>query len=177
MTHLGGHNGQTHTDPATLDYLIERYGVQTFFDVGCGPGGMLDLANERNIYALGIDGDISLQHTLIRAHDFTYGPYEVDCWAVDLIWCFEVYEHIETQYSEHLWETFKQGRILFLSVAPRGFGGHHHVNELDEPEVRTLLAEHGWAVDEGATSWIRANADHPYSRDRGLVCVPSSLSH
>jgi hypothetical protein len=176
MTHLGGHNGQTHLDAAVLDYLIERYQIRSMLDIGCGPGGMIDLANARGVLARGVDGDPGVDRADIFVHDFTTGHFNLErhepgWFFVDLIWCFEVYEHIEAEYSKHLWNTFALARVLFLTVAPRGFGGHHHVNELDEPEVRTLLAEHGWAVDEGATSWVRANGDHPYSRDRGLVCV------
>jgi hypothetical protein len=47
--HLGGHFGNTNVDAPTLHYLIARYGVATMLDVGCGPGGMLDIAKSMGL--------------------------------------------------------------------------------------------------------------------------------
>ena len=79
--HLGGHNGITHLDQGALDWLIDTFQPQTFLDVGCGPGGMVELADKNGLDSLGIDGD----HTVIRynidrflLHDFTLGPAPLD---------------------------------------------------------------------------------------------------
>ena len=44
--HLGGHLNKTHTDRATLLYLIQNFDIKSFIDVGCGPGDMVYLAND-----------------------------------------------------------------------------------------------------------------------------------
>ena len=38
-------------------YLTEKFGIKSFLDIGCGPGGMVQLAAWRGLDAMGIDGD------------------------------------------------------------------------------------------------------------------------
>ena len=74
--HLGGHNGLTHLDEGALKWL-QSLGHKRFLDIGCGPGGMVQLAEQLGFVVKGIDGD----HTLERydpqkfiIHDFQIGP-------------------------------------------------------------------------------------------------------
>lgn len=60
-SHLGGHLYRTWTDEKTLKYLIEKYEVKSMVDVGCGPGGQVDLAESFGVKSIGIDGDINLK--------------------------------------------------------------------------------------------------------------------
>ena len=57
--HLGGHLNKVHTDRGSLLYLKDKYNIQTMLDVGCGPGHMVQIANDRGIRAWGIDGDFT----------------------------------------------------------------------------------------------------------------------
>ena len=59
--HLGGHNGLTHLDEGALKWL-QSLGHKRFLDIGCGPGGMVQLAEQLGFVVKGIDGD----HTLER---------------------------------------------------------------------------------------------------------------
>src|SRR5262245_51031442 len=113
--HLGGHFGITNVDAATLDYLIARYGITSMLDVGCGPGGMIDLALSAGLIAWGIDGDPALLRDYVTLHDYTRGPL---VWhAVDLIWCVEFVEHAEARYLPNVLATLRAGRVLLLSHA------------------------------------------------------------
>lgn len=150
--------------------------VPFMVDVGCGPGHNVRLAQQLGIVAFGIDGDPAVQGLggVNFIHDYTTGPFSWNEYLpnpVDLAWCFEVYEHVPAEHSANLWDTFAHARVLFLTVAPRGFGGHHHVNELDEWEVRALLTQNDWTIDEGATQWVRENGDHHFTRARGIVAI------
>lgn len=169
--HLGGHFGNTNTDAPTLHYLIARYGVQTMLDVGCGPGGMLDLARGMGLEAMGIDGDPFMQRAGVQIHDYTLGPLTAEGW--DLIWCVEFVEHVEEQYRDNYLATFAGGKVLFLTAAPPGFPGHHHVNCQPQSYWISLLEGHGWALDTEATKWVRAHGGHPFSTRQGLVFVRS----
>ena len=60
--HLGGHQNKTHLDHGALDWLIKTTNAKTFLDIGCGPGGMVELAKSKGLLVKGIDGD----HTLKR---------------------------------------------------------------------------------------------------------------
>ena len=46
--HLGGHQGTTHIDKGTLRWAIDKLNVTSMLDVGCGPGGMVELADSLN---------------------------------------------------------------------------------------------------------------------------------
>jgi SAM-dependent methyltransferase len=169
--HLGGHFGNTNVDTATLDYLIARYSVQTMLDVGCGPGGMLDAAKERGIEAYGVDGDPHMARWNVQIHDYTLGPLPSDGW--DLVWSVEFVEHVEAKYQDNYLATFDGGRVLFLTAAPPGFPGHHHVNCQPPQYWIDVLSTRGWALDTEATQWVRANGGHPFSTRQGLVFVKS----
>lgn len=167
--HLGGHFGNVNKDPVTLRYLVERYDISDMLDVGCGPGGMLDEAAELGVYALGVDGDpyVCNANDRIICHDFTKGPL---AWGgVDLIWCTEFVEHIEIIYLGCVLLTLDAGRVLFLTAAPPGFPGWHHVNCQHESYWIDLLRSRGWIPDYEATQWVRANGGHVFSRRQGLV--------
>src|SRR5262245_32287769 len=111
--HLGGHFGVTNTDAATLHYLIERYALRNMLAVGCGPGGMLDVAAAAGLRAWGVDGDPAMAGPYVRIHDYTHGPLT---WpAVDLVWCVEFVEHVAARHVPHFLATFRAGRVLFLS--------------------------------------------------------------
>lgn len=169
--HLGGHQQMTWIDRPVLDYLIRRYGIRTMLDVGCGPGGMLDLARLLGIIATGIDGDQRVARPGVAIHDYTTGPL---AWpAVDLVWSVEFVEHVDARYTDNFLATFAAGRVLFMTAAYPGQGGHHHVNEQPDTYWRTLLGRHGWTVDDEATVWVRTHGATPFARMTGLVFVRS----
>lgn len=169
--HLGGHLGRTNLDEPTLDYLIKRYSITSMLDVGCGPGGMVDLAYLRGLEAWGIDGDPHMARDHIYVHDYTTGPTPIPFERFDLIWSVEFVEHVEAQYVGNFLATFDAGRVLYLTAAPPGFPGHHHVNCQPPEYWIELLSGHDWALDEEATAWVRANAGHVFGRRQGLVFV------
>lgn len=169
--HLGGHFDTTNTDEATLVYLIERYAITSMLDVGCGPGGMLDLARSHGLIAQGIDGDPNLIHPDVFHHDYTFGPL---IWPkVDLIWCVEFVEHIEARYIPNFLATFRAGRVLLLSHALPGQGGHHHVNEQPRAYWAHHLSRTGFEEDAVATTWLRHNALNRYIQATGMVWTHS----
>ncbi|PUE31007.1 hypothetical protein B9Z35_08195 [Limnohabitans sp. Jir61] len=48
---------------------------------------------------------------------------------VDLVHCQEVVEHIEAEFLDNLLSSLTCGRIIVMTNALPGQGGHHHVNE------------------------------------------------
>lgn len=167
--HLGGHFGNVNRDPETLRYLADRHGVMTMLDVGCGPGGMLDEAAAMGITAYGVDGDwTAARHDpRIHTHDYTTGLYTIA--PVDLIWCTEFVEHVAAEYQDNYLATFDAGRVLFLTAAPPGFPGWHHVNCRESVYWIDLLTARGWQQDTEATAWVREHGGHIFSRRQGLV--------
>lgn len=165
--HLGGHFGTTNADPAVLAYLQERHGVRTMLDVGCGPGGMRAAAEVLGIAWEGVDGDPACAGPGVLIHDYTGGGL---WWsAVDLVWCVEFVEHVTARYIPNYLATFEAGRVLLVTHALPGQGGHHHVNEQPPSYWREVLSRAGWREDAEATAWVQANADDQYVRRTGMV--------
>jgi hypothetical protein len=59
--HLGGHANTTHIDKGSLKWIINNFDVKSMIDIGCGPGGQLEIAKSLNIHCVGVDGDYSLE--------------------------------------------------------------------------------------------------------------------
>lgn len=165
--HLGGHQGMTWIDEPVLDYLIDRYGVTSMLDIGCGPGGMVDAARARGLSAWGIDGDWTIGREYVVMHDYTAGPYPAR--GFDLIWCVEFVEHVAAEYEANYLATFDAGRVLYLTAAYPGQGGHHHVNEQPAQYWIERLGRRGWVEDLEATQWVRRNGATPFAQMTGMV--------
>lgn len=126
--HLGGHFGFTAMVVKTFDYIREKYNIRSMLDIGCGPAGMVEYANYKGVYAIGVDGDPDLgekPYTIL--HDFTTGQLDLDE-TFELVYSTEFVEHVEEQYVDNFMKLFQKGYYVFMSAAPPGQGGHHHVN-------------------------------------------------
>jgi len=115
--------------PTLWRYLIDRFGVRSVLDVGCGEGHAVAFFNRQGVYAHGIDGlprNVERAVFPIALHDLKAGPYTM---PVDLVLCVEVAEHIEERYVESLIKTLANGRIIAMTHCLPGVdGGYHHVN-------------------------------------------------
>lgn len=127
--HLGGHANETHLDEGVLNYMISNFKIESYLDIGCGPGGMLELAESKGLRVLGVDGDFTLSHSKpVIIHDYTTGvaPIEGD---FDLCWSCEFLEHVKAEYIPNFMDSFKKAKYVIVTHATPGQGGHHHVNE------------------------------------------------
>lgn len=176
--HLGGHNGLTHLDHGALDWLIATFNPETFLDIGCGPGGMVELAEQRDLYSLGIDGD----HTIERynpdrfiLHDFTLGPATIP--KFDIGWSCEFVEHVYEQYQENYMAAFQQCRVLMLTYAPPGHTGYHHVNLQPEEYWIEKVQNYGLVYNSELTRHLREHSTmgnkkkHRFVKNRGLIFI------
>ncbi|NBP57930.1 class I SAM-dependent methyltransferase [bacterium] len=130
-THLGGHEGETHIDEGALEYLIQKLNVKSMIDIGCGPGGMVELGLSKGLDVLGVDGDFKIERgdnikDRIMIHDYASGPFIPD-WF-DLGWSVEFVEHVDKPFMPNFLETFKRCRYVAMTHALPGQPGHHHVN-------------------------------------------------
>ena len=114
--HLGGHNGVTHTDEGALQWAIDNLNVRTMLDVGCGPGGQVELANNIGIDAEGIDGDGTIERydsNKFIIHDFSTGPGAIDK-NYDLAWSCEFVEHVYEQYIPNYVQAMQRAKYNFV---------------------------------------------------------------
>jgi SAM-dependent methyltransferase len=176
--HLGGHFNVTHLDRGLLQWAKERWGVRSMLDIGCGPGGMVELSNSMGIDSLGVDGDFTIKRyddSKFILHDFAKSRLELDR-KFDLAWCCEFVEHVHAKYIPNFMNCFQNCRIAFVTYAPPGWGGHHHVNEQNEDYWIDVFAEYGMTHDRELSDELRSistmNIDKPqrkqFMKNRGL---------
>ena len=154
--HLGGHENETHLDDGALDLLINKFGIKSMVDVGCGPAGMVELARSKGLEVLGIDGDFVVDRNIndVVIHDYQTAPYIPEK-NYDLAWTVEFVEHIEAQYIRNFVATFEKCKYVLMTHALPGQPGHHHVNcQPIEYWIHVLLA-FGFAADVETTNELR----------------------
>ena len=97
--HLGGPSAKTHTDEGNFKLAIQTFDVNPMLDIGCGPGGMVELANNIGVDAFGVDGDYTLQRydESKSIHDFPNMVASITK-QYDLGWSVEFVEHVYEKY-------------------------------------------------------------------------------
>jgi SAM-dependent methyltransferase len=173
-SHLGGHLNKTHNDRGTLSFLISEFGIKSFLDIGCGPGGMVALAQMRGLEALGIDGDWEVEKekdALILIHDFTNGPCFTTKAEFDLGWSVEFLEHVEEKYQDNYMQAFARCKYVVATAAPPGYPGHHHVNCQPLTYWRDVFDKYGFDYDNDVTQLIRtqkSTMQKPFMQTTGM---------
>lgn len=171
-SHLGGHCNITHIDENTLDYLISKFNIKTMYDVGCGPGAMVKLANSKGVKAIGIDGDFTLEYKDIDVilHDFTSGALSLS--ICDLCWSCEFLEHVAEEYMNNYFAIFKQCKVVCCTFSTSR-GGHHHVNVQNQKYWDSKFNEYGFNKDEESTSYIRKHSSmkRDFIRNTGTIYI------
>jgi SAM-dependent methyltransferase len=134
--HLGGCStgGDAGTYyPIMWKNLVYKYNISSVLDVGCGLGFALDYFKDLGCEIRGVEGskqayDLSLVKDKVVLHDYSKSSYRPEK-IFDLCWSCEFVEHVEEKYLENFLETFKHAKYVAMTFAPKGQGGHHHVNE------------------------------------------------
>lgn len=165
LEHLGGASlevpdGNTFM-PDVWQMLIDRYGIKSVVDVGCGAGWNTAWWHERGFYAVGIEGwpeaiaktRMPMQRMIV--HDYATGPLLLDR-TFDLGWCSEFVEHVEERFVSNFIATFKCCRSVCMTYATPGQTGFHHVNEQELEYWVARMAENGFKHIESETARLRA---------------------
>lgn len=157
--HLGGHMNKTHTDRGVLLYLKQKYNIKSMLDIGCGPGQMVQIANDRGIDAWGVDGDFTIQYhpdikKKVTIHDFTTGPY-IPEQNFDLCWTVEFLEHVEEKYIPNYMAAIQKCNYVVCTAAPPGHAGHHHVNCQPQDYWYDKFEEYGFKIDPMEINEVR----------------------
>lgn len=179
--HLGGHMGITHVDKGILKYFKTK-GCQTYLDIGCGPGGMLDEAYNLGYYIQGVDGDNTITRNFpnsVLIHDFTTGPANIIASSYDLVWSCEFVEHVEEQFLDNFMQGFQKGKTVCMTYAPIGKKGHHHVNCNTKEYWIETFKKYGLIYDDEMTKEVKLNStmEREFFREYGLVFKNENLNN
>jgi len=178
--HLGGHANKTHLDKGALLWAAQELNSKSFLDIGCGPGGMVQLAEEQGFKSFGVDGDYTLDRynaDNFLIHDFTTGPAPLTK-KYDLGWSVEFVEHVYEEYIPNYMQAFQCCKSVIMTYAPPGWAGHHHVNLQEEQYWIDTFAEYNLIYDKLKTKKLREHSTmnthkrkKAFVRNRGLVFV------
>jgi glycosyltransferase involved in cell wall biosynthesis len=164
--HLGGYIEGG--DPATYypdlwRWFVDKQGVKSVLDVGCGAGIAVDYFDSRGVEAVGVDG-IEQPSGRIFQHDFTTGPWvpprnPADFEGrYDLCWCCEFVEHIPEGHIGNFLATFQHCEMVALTHAFPGQEGWNHVNCQEPDYWIDRLKSAGYTLDPGLTKQARKRA-------------------
>lgn len=157
--HLGGHQNVTNVDTKILPYIVNKYKIKSMIDIGCGPGGMRDVANHLNISWTGVDGDFTLANKQnIIIHDFSKTKLNLDQ-KFDLAWSSEFLEHVEEKYIDNYMPVFARADIVVATAAMPGTPGHHHVNCRDLDYWSEVFKNYNMIYDEKETNSLKQISD------------------
>jgi SAM-dependent methyltransferase len=157
--------------PSLWRFLVGRFAVQSVLDVGCGEGHAVRFFHSLGTIAHGIDG---LRLNVLRAvypialHDLLSGPYLM---PVDLVWSCEVAEHIHEEHVAHYLDTLANGKVVAMTHAVPGQGGHHHVNCQPAEYWIERMAQRHYRLDPAVATYRHIAAGDPtnFFQQTGLV--------
>lgn len=173
--------GYEHGDPQTWTpelwrWAVERLGVRSVLDIGCGEGHSTAFFRDLGCRVLGVDGSVQARRDSVApefhaVHDFTRGAF-LPAATFDLIWCCEFVEHLEERHLGNFLETLDRGTgYLMMTFAEPGQVGHHHVNCRPLEYWVAKIGATGFRFDRERTRATRAVADPGHYRSRGLFFV------
>lgn len=132
MAHLTGSGNITNMDEGVVNYLIGRYNIKSFTDIGCGTGGMVEIAHNKGIKSSGYEGDIrpiklsNVKDKIIQI-DFTKTEPNIKN-SIDLAYSTEFLEHVYEKFNPNYMKIFTNSKYILITAAPPNWPGKHHVN-------------------------------------------------
>lgn len=177
--HLGGNVvGGDHRSfyPGLWAWLVREFGVSRVLDVGCGAGEAMAEFARLCPSVVGVDGlpaNVEAASAFGEAHvrDLCDGPFLARP-RPDLVWCCEVVEHVAEDHLGSLLKTICQGRVLAMTHAVPGQGGHHHVNCRDARYWIDRVESLGMRFLPAATEASRPLGHHYWSATGMIFARP-----
>ncbi|MEO6231209.1 MAG: methyltransferase domain-containing protein [Ferruginibacter sp.] len=146
-----------------LDIIISELKPTSILDVGCGTGVSLQYFIQNGIDSRGVENsEIAISNSPVKdkitKHDLRK---ELDLKKkFDLVWSFEVIEHIHPQYEQSFLNTLtKHAPVVILSAAQPGQGGHGHFNEQEPAYWKKRFKDLGFVYDAEFTQLLKDSED------------------
>ena len=183
-------SGATLSARLLLPHLMDALEIDSVLDVGCGQGAWLRVWTELGATQVeGVDGDyVNRDRLLIGKTCFSPRnlSYSFDMRRrFDLVQSLEVAEHIPAESAATFIKSLtRHGNLILFSAAPKGQGGHQHINEQSYDYWRDLFRVEGFvAIDyvrplvagmTGIEPWYRYNT-FLYAKESALCQLPQDV--
>ncbi len=146
-----------------LDAVFDKWKPSSCLDIGCGIGSAMEHLMSKGVECFGIEGSkaafvASRVKNRIRIANLNR-PVELGR-KFDLVWSYEVAEHIHPQYTNAFLDTLTHhGDIVVLSAALPGQGGAGHFNE--QPRIYWIakLRDLGFEFDSEFSTHLQTMPD------------------
>lgn len=144
---------------AILDEVLLAFQPVSVLDLGCGTGQALEYFIQNGVHALGVEGSklaISKSHSpdCIFQWDLRT-PLSLGR-TFDLVWCFEVVEHLPEKFADVLVHSMTlHSNLVVLSAAHPGQGGEGHFNEQRPEYWIAKFNQHSFSLQEDVTEKLR----------------------
>lgn len=142
-----------------LKLTLNMFKPQTMLDVGCGTGKALDFLLEAGVDVTGLEGsELAIEHARNKSHITQCDlRNEIDLKRkFDLVWCFEVVEHLPEKYADTIVNTMtRHADAIVMSAAHPGQGGEGHFNEQFPEYWIQKFEERGFSLQEERTELLR----------------------
>lgn len=116
-----------------LDLIITELRPTTVLDIGCGTGAALEYFAQCAIESVGIENSkVAILKSKVSSSIVRFNLKQELCLGkrFDLVWCFEVIEHIHPRFEGNFLKTLtNHSDTIVLSAAQPGQGGRGHFNE------------------------------------------------
>ncbi len=148
---------------AVLDIVINDTKPRSVLDVGCGTGMSLGYFLENDIDAWGIENS-AMAKTLSKNPDkilkFNLNNEVNLNKSFDLVWCFEVIEHIHPSYERNILNTLiNHSNKIVLSAAKPGQQGHGHFNCQPQAYWVSKFNQKGYQYDYQVSQKLKQTND------------------
>jgi cyclopropane fatty-acyl-phospholipid synthase-like methyltransferase len=146
-----------------LQLCLDLFHPKTMIDLGCGTGRTVKWFADRGVESLGVEGSsLAISHSpsgisIIHA-DLRKG---LDIGKkFDLVWSFEVAEHLPAKYADIFVETLcRLGNSIVISAAKPDQPGEGHFNCQPAEYWIEKFASRGFQLDQIRTDLLRATRD------------------
>ncbi len=138
-----------------LDLAIRTYQPKSVLDVGCGTGKSLDYFLDQGVDAWGVEGSalaIKNARHPDRIEKRDLNAVVSLSRTFDLVWSYEVAEHIHPSYVDSLMTTLtRHADHVVISAARPGQGGDGHFNEQPPEYWIEKFAQCGFTLNRELT--------------------------
>ena len=156
----------------SLVQFFKAQNVNSLVDFGCGMGNYVKTFRQKNINAIGYDGNPNtpeLTNNLCNVLDLSI-PKIFDE-PFDWVMSLEVGEHLPPQFEDifinNLHNNNKYG--IVLSWAINGQGGHGHVNEKNNDYIKSKICKLGYANDVKSENKLRRDSTLDWFKNTIMV--------